>query len=337
VQARCKNEEKTVKKPTVIKGEKKFHGKQKSAERRKLKAPSLSTRKAVAQTAAPAAAVQLAVPSYKAEYIPIDDIKVDLGNRRPVIPKMVETLVTSIRVEGLRSPLWVIKVEDETVLVSGLQRLEAMKVLKWKEVPCVFVEPDKIVARRLQLIENAHRADLTKLERANQTAEWLELVESLERISGEKFQKKPGRPEGGHAKAARTLPVPGKSEDAKRKRIASDRKIGALDPAVQAAAIKAGLDDNTGKLEEIARQKTQAAQLAKVRELAKRGKKSSATDHSAPADGETHFEMMARKWQDQKKLVRADWEKAPRDDKRRYIIEVLQYPLTPKKQSKKKK
>jgi ParB family transcriptional regulator, chromosome partitioning protein len=95
---------------------------------------------------------------------------------------MVETLVTSIRVEGLRSALWVIKVEDETELVSGLQRLEALKVLKWKEVPCVYVESDEIVARRLQIIDNAHRAELSKMEKANQTKEWLELTESLDRI-----------------------------------------------------------------------------------------------------------------------------------------------------------
>jgi ParB-like chromosome segregation protein Spo0J len=312
-----------VKKPTVIKGGKKPLSKHHSKERRKLKAPSLSTRKAVAQAPAPAAAVQLAVPSYKAVYVPIDDIKVDLEKRRPVIPKMVETLRTSISVEGLRSPLWVIKVEDETVLVSGLQRLEAMKVLKWKEVPCVFVESDKIVARRLQLIENAHRADLTKLERANQTAEWLELVESMEHISGKKFQKKPGRPEGGDAKAARTIQVPGKSQDAKRKKIASDRKIGALDPAVQAAAIKAGLDDNTGKLEEIARQKTQAAQLAKIEELASpRKPKVGHPPGQTSAENGSTFESLKAAWK-KAKTLRLAWEHASVPDRRRFVTKVL--------------
>jgi ParB-like chromosome segregation protein Spo0J len=111
---------------------------------------------------------------------------------------MVETLVTAIPVDGLRVPLTVRKVGDTTELVSGLQRLEALKILKWKEVPRTYIEGDEILARRCQISENAHRAGLTKLEKANQTAEWIELSETLERISGEKFQKKGrGRPEGG--------------------------------------------------------------------------------------------------------------------------------------------
>ena len=274
----------------------------------------------------------MAAPSYNVSWIGINAIKVDLANRRPVIPNMVKTLVHSIPKEGLRIPLIVRLLNGVAHLSAGLQRLEALKILKWEEVPCIRIEGDENIARRVQIIENAHRAELTRMEKANQTKEWLELTESPDRISGETLQKKPGRPEGGDAKAARDSSIPGKSVDAKRKKIASDRKIGSLSKTVQEAATEAGFDDDAGKLEEIADEETEEEQLAKVEELKRRAKKT-----SAPADGETHFEMMVRKWRDQKKLVRADWEKAAREDKRQFIVEALQYPLKSKKHSKKKK
>ena len=275
----------------------------------------------------PEPAHQLAAPSYRADYLPIDDIKVDLTNRRPVIPAMVKTLVDSIPKEGLRIPLIVRLLDGVAHLVAGLQRLEALKILKWKEVPCVRIEDDENIAERVQIIENAHRAELTRLQSAIQRTKLRELQESSERISGVKFQKKGrGRPEGGDAKAARTLQIPGKSADAKRKNAALDRKFAHIDPAAQQAIFDAGLDNNVGKLVEIAEQKTPEAQLAKIRELAKRGKKSSAPDHS-DADAETHFILMARTWRDKKKLNRSDWEKATKPERRQFITEVLKYHL----------
>jgi hypothetical protein len=102
------------------------------SERRKLKAKKRTERKRT--ELAPAPADQLAAPSYRARYTPIGEIKVDLGTRGPVIPEMVETLVTSIPVEGLLIPIMVKKEGDDIKLVSGLQRLEAMRILGWQEV-----------------------------------------------------------------------------------------------------------------------------------------------------------------------------------------------------------
>jgi ParB-like chromosome segregation protein Spo0J len=317
------------KKAKVIEGKKSHNTRH---DRRKPKATNPSTRKAVTKAPAPMPADQLAVPSYKVVYRPIDEIKVDLEKRRPVIPSMVAILVKSIPKDGLRFPLIVRLLHGVAHLVAGLQRLEALKILQWEEVPCICIEDDENIARRVQLIENALRAELTRLEKANQTKELLESSEPLEQFSGETVRKKPGRPEGGDAKAARQLQVPGKTVEAKRKKIASDRKIGSLSKTVQEAATEAGFDGDAGKLAEIADEETEEEQLAKVEELKRRPKKT-----SAPADGETHFEMMVRKWRDQKKLVRADWEKAAREDKRQFIVEALQYPLKRKKHSKKKK
>jgi hypothetical protein len=75
------------------------------------------------------------------------------------------------------------------------------------------------------------------------------------------------------------------------------------------ALSQAGLDAAAGKLEEIADQT------------------------SARADGETHFAMMARKWAEENKLVSPDWKKADREDRRRFIVQALQYPLKSKKRT----
>jgi hypothetical protein len=75
---------------------------------------------------------------------------------------------------------------------------------------------------------------------------------------------------------------------------------------VTEAASQAGLDDSAGKPEKIADQA------------------------SAVEDGNAHFEMMARKWEERQALFRADWEKADRKERRRFIVEALQYPLKSK-------
>jgi hypothetical protein len=82
---------------------------------------------------------------------------------------------------------------------------------------------------------------------------------------------------------------------------------------VHEAVAQAGFDDDAGKLGDIA------------------------TQTSAAKGGETHFEMMVRKWEDRQKLDRADWDKADRETRRRYIIEALQYRLKPKDQGRARK
>jgi hypothetical protein len=90
----------------------------------------------------------------------------------------------------------------------------------------------------------------------------------------------------------------------RRPKLASKRS--APFKTLPAAASQTGLDDTAGKLEKIADQT------------------------SAAADGTAHFELMARKWRDDKELSRADWEKAERKDQRRFIVEALRYRLKPK-------
>jgi ParB-like chromosome segregation protein Spo0J len=240
-----------------------------SSDRRK-KPKNRSEQKAVSKsTSRRKPDVELPAPSYKVIWIAPHNINVDVASRRPVIPAVVKDLVAEIPRDGLRTPLTIIMLNGVANLVTGFQRLEALKILGWSEVPCV-IEEDEITAQRWQIIENLYRGELTKLQRANQAKALLALPENTEGISGEKVQKKKrGRPEGGDAKAARTLNVRGKTDDAKRKHIAEDRQISDIHEDAQQALVDAGLDDNGKALREVANQPTREAQLAKVKDLAK--------------------------------------------------------------------
>jgi ParB-like chromosome segregation protein Spo0J len=290
-------------------------------------------KKAKSQTETPTASpdVALAAPSYKATWIPPDKIMVDIAKRcRPVIPGVVKTLVDGIPKDGLRIPLTVRWLDGVAHLVAGLQRLEALKTLEWDEVPCVC-ENDELAAQRWQITENLHRGELTKLQRANQTAALLALADTGKEISGEKVQKNQrGRPEGGDAEAARTLPVRGKTVDAKRKGIAEDRKISGIHPDAQQALVDARLDDDGKALREVADQPTREAQLAKVKALAKgsgkTGPDTSDEDTDKADDTEPPLVVLKREWKKAKKL-RVAWQNAPLDDRRAFIIEDLEYPL----------
>jgi hypothetical protein len=314
--------------------------KAKKAKAKKAKAKKVKAKKAKAKKAKAAAtklALELAAPSYKVIWISPDDIKVGLATRcRPVMPRVVESLVDCIGKDGLRTPITISLLNGVAHLRAGLQRLEALKILGWSEVPCVC-ENDEVAAQRWQINENLCRGELTKLQRANQTASLLALTENAEEISGEKVQKgKRGRPEGGDAKAARTLKVRGKTVDAKRKNIAEDRKISDIDEDAQQALIDAGLDDNRKALREVSAQLTREAQLAKVKALAMGSGKSGAhtsdddadqadADHD-PGEAEPPLVMLKRAWKKAKKL-RVAWKNAPLEDRRAFIIEDLGYPL----------
>ncbi len=273
--------------------------------------------------------VELPAPSYKVIWLPIGSIKVDVANRRPIIPGVVKDLVAAIPKDGLRTPLTVRLLNGVAHLITGFQRLEALKILKWDEVPCVKIRGDR-PAQRWQIVENLQRGELTKLQRANQTKALLELEGDFEETSGEKIEKKkPGRPEGGDAKAARTLSVRGKTVDAKRKNIAEDRKISGIDPDAQQALIDAGLDDNRKALREVADELTREGQIAKVRALAKGSRKigdDDADQADDSADAEPPLVLLKRAWKKAKKF-RSAWHNAAPEEQRRFIIEDLEFPL----------
>ena len=82
-----------------------------------------------------------------------------------------------------------------------------------------------------EISENLHRNDLNRAQRALHEAEWIKLREDEEEKLGQldpvsKRGRSEGRGnEGGIRLAARELPVPGDTEEAKRMRLRRDMEI----------------------------------------------------------------------------------------------------------------
>jgi ParB/RepB/Spo0J family partition protein len=81
----------------------------------------------------------------------------------------VQDLATSIKDVGLLEPINVRYIADGDfyMVVAGERRLVASRIAGLAEVPVRLVEVDESQVRRIQLIENLHRADLTALELAS--------------------------------------------------------------------------------------------------------------------------------------------------------------------------
>ena len=77
---------------------------------------------------------------------------------------------------GLQTPITVRMQGKTVVLVSGLHRLAAAKLLGWDAILCVELSGDKIDARLWEIAENLYRAELTVLQRAEYTDELRTLV-----------------------------------------------------------------------------------------------------------------------------------------------------------------
>src|SRR5260370_19625165 len=139
-------------------------------------------------------------------YLPItiDDIDIPPG-RRDVVAASVKKLADSIDRVGLRHPITVREKGDRYVLVAGRHRIEACQKLGREHIPATIVKMTNDDARLWEIAENLHRAELTKLERDDNIAEWIKITERVSRQADAKPQG--GRPEGGVRAAARALGV----------------------------------------------------------------------------------------------------------------------------------
>jgi ParB-like chromosome segregation protein Spo0J len=229
-------------------------------------------------------------------FVAIDDL--DLSHTiRPYNAAVVAELVQSIRAIGLQTPLTCIVRDGQHVLVSGRNRLEALRVIGCEQAPVRIVDFDDVEAQLWQLSENLHRAELTKLQYDQQVVRYAELLKV--KLAGEtvapiqpppkeipaqgvlrQVDAKPpcqnvgGRPEGGHRQAARELNIPEAT-------VRRAYQTASLSPEAQEMAIKTGLDDNRSALLEAAKECTPEAQTATIRRLAEC--KASTAEPSAPA------------------------------------------------------
>jgi uncharacterized protein with PIN domain len=187
--------------------------------------------------------------------LPITIDEIDIGDaRRQVNPAAVKRLADSIEQVGLRHPITVRERGDRYLLVAGRHRIEAFKKLGREHIPATIVKMTNDDARLWEIAENLHRAELTKLERDEQIAEWIKITD---RISVQSETKTIGRPEGGVRAAARALGVD--HVDAHRA-----VKVASLSDEAKDAAREAGLDDNRSALLEAASKPTVAEQVAAI-------------------------------------------------------------------------
>ncbi len=211
---------------------------------------------------------------------------VHVGKRqRHLDASNVKELAESMKRIGLQTPITVRivpsttdpvtgeVVHDVPVLIAGLHRLEAAKLLGWETIDSFTLDVTEAEAELWEISENLHRADLTELERAGQTTRWIELTESGAKVEAESAENKPaqlgpvsetcnvgGRGNtGGINAAARALGIT--RQEAQRA-----VKIAAITEPAKEAAVAAGLDKNQSALLKVAAEPVEK-QVAKVAEL----------------------------------------------------------------------
>jgi hypothetical protein len=151
---------------------------------------------------------------------------------------------------------------------------------------------DDVDARMAKIEEILDHAAIHVIEKCALIAEWVRHAEAnAVSVFGQPDHKpQGGRPEGGIARAARALPVPGKTTEARRKFVERAIDIDGIWPEVKVAVRTAGLDDIQSALLAIADEKSLEAQLVKVKQLAdrkgqpRRKKKSAASEPAAAAE-----------------------------------------------------
>ena len=202
----------------------------------------------------------------RTEKLSVHSIKVIEKRHRPIITAKVELIAASLAEIGQRYPISVYLGQNGPVLVAGLHRLEAAKLLGWKKIQCHVVSGDKIDRRLWTLAENAHRADLTTLQRAEHTVEWDRLVQ--ERAKDGQLARPGGRQpkDRGISKSAKRLGL-------SREEVRRARSIATITSEAKAKIIELKLDRKQSALLEIGKEDTAADQIAKAEEIVARNRR----------------------------------------------------------------
>lgn len=142
--------------------------------------------------------------------------------------------------------------------LAGRHRIEAYRKLGREHIPCLIAHMTNDDARLWEIAENLHRADLTKLERDEQVAEWIKITDRVSNSQSESLRAdgRGGRPRG-IENAARELGV--ERQDAHRA-----VKVASLSDEAKDAARETGLDDNRAALLDAASKPTVAEQVAEI-------------------------------------------------------------------------
>jgi hypothetical protein len=275
--------------------------------------------------------------------IKIEDV-VFRDRLRPVRAENVAKLAESLKIFGRQMRSITVRPDPEQDGkfrgIAGATLFDAAKSLGWTRIRADIVECTEVEARLWEAMENLYRGELTALEQAEHQAECVRQIAKRDAVSRQNVAKpKGGRPEGAIAKAARELPMKGKTQQARRKAIERGIKIAAISSEAKAAVKKSALDDNPSALREIAKVETAEEQLNKVREIVERqAKKPAKRNHVkkvAMADADEAPSRPARRHPDDvvfaelktccTREFRKTWAAARTPVKRRFLREELKW------------
>ncbi len=107
--------------------------------------------------------------------VKISDIKIKPG-RIPIDPVNVSEIAGSIKEIGLINPITITK---DNILIAGLHRVEAMKLLEKEEIPCIQMDIDELRAKIAEIDENIIRQKLHFLDRGEQLRKRKEIYEEI--------------------------------------------------------------------------------------------------------------------------------------------------------------
>ncbi len=102
-------------------------------------------------------------PRYRVRLIPISKIHVwDEAQARSLDREGIRELAKSIKTEGLQNPPMVQKNGNGFLLMSGQRRLAALRLLKTRKVPVLFLRKgyDLENAKAASVVENLHRKNM---------------------------------------------------------------------------------------------------------------------------------------------------------------------------------
>ena len=243
----------------------------------------------------------------------VADIQV-LGKHRPLIPKKVSALANSIKAIGLKTPPTVRKSEKGPILIAGRHRLEAVKSLGWKKIECFVTRGNKIEGKLWRIAENLHRADLTKLERAEFIKKWDALIK-VQAKGGHVAQPGGRQPnDKGTSKTAKQLGI-------SRHTVRRSKRIAGISPKAKTTAKALGLSNNQSALTKVAKERTPWGQTQKVRELAK--SKQTSRRHSLSPRETKQLRALKKAYKRAYKFEMA-WKRATMAVRQKFVKSVLQ-------------
>ena len=119
---------------------------------------------------------------------------------RPLDNEEVKRLAASMKQIGLMTPITVRYhadipapdgAYDSYELIAGRHRLAAAVSLGWESIDAIEIVCSDVDAKLWEIAENLHRAELTKLQRDEQVAEWIRLTDASQVATHQKAGWRP--------------------------------------------------------------------------------------------------------------------------------------------------